>query len=116
MKAVFKIVVAAAMAAGATTASAADYVILESDAAGIEPGIVVAAGADIAVPEGASIVMIDPNGQTVAVEGPYSGPIASAGTAGGASAIERLTTAREQDTKVLGAVRGVTVQGGSVNE
>lgn len=98
-------------------AAAADYVILESDAAGIEPGIVVDGSADIVVPEGAQIVLIDPTGETRVVTGPYAGIIANArGATGSASAIDRLTTQRGKDTKVLGAVRGVTVDGGSVKE
>ncbi len=106
---------ALAMLAGG--AVAADYVILESDAAGIEPGIVVDGGADIVVPAGAHIVLIDPAGETRVVAGPYSGMVANArGSQNSASAIDRLTTQRGKDTKVLGAVRGVTVEGGSVKE
>ncbi len=98
-------------------AAAADYVILESDAAGIEPGIVVDGAANIVIPEGAQVVLIDPNGETRVVSGPYTGIIANArDAAGSASAIDRLTTQRGKDTKVLGAVRGVTVDGGSVKE
>ncbi len=98
-------------------AAAADYVILESDAAGIEPGIVVDGSADIVIPEGAQVVLIDPNGETRVVAGPYAGIVANArGATGTASAIDRLTTQRGKDTKVLGAVRGVTVDGGSVKE
>lgn len=98
-------------------AIASDYVILESDAAGIEPGIVVDGAADIVVPEGAQIVLIDPAGETRVVTGPYAGIVANARGAGGdASAIDRLTTQRGKDTRVLGAVRGVTIEGGSVKE
>lgn len=104
----------AALAGGA---AAADYVILESDAAGIEPGIVVDGSADIVIPEGAKIVLINPAGETRIVPGPYTGLVANArGAAASASAIDRLTTQRGKDTRVLGAVRGVTVEGGSVTE
>lgn len=98
-------------------AAAADYVILESDAAGIEPGIVVDGSADIVIPDGAQIVLIDPNGETRVVAGPYTGIVANArGAAGTASAIDRLTTQRGKDTKVLGAVRSIAVDGGSIKE
>lgn len=104
-----------AVCAGGVAAS--DYVILESDAAGIEPGIVVDGTADIVIPEGAKIVLIDPAGETRIVAGPYAGVVANArGAAASASAIDRLTTQRGKDTRVLGAVRGVTVEGGSVTE
>ena len=110
-------IVGFAFAALAGGAVAADYVILESDAAGIEPGIVVDGAADIVVPAGAQIVLIDPAGETRVVAGPYSGLVADArGTGSDASAIDRLTTQRGKDTKVLGAVRGVTIEGGSVKE
>ncbi len=114
----FKAVLAGAFFATiAGGAAAADYVILESDAAGIEPGIVVDGSADIVIPEGAHVVLIDPNGETRVVPGPYAGIVANARGAGGSSsAIDRLTAQRGKDTKVLGAVRGVTVEGGSVTE
>ena len=115
LKAVLAGAVFAACASGAAMAS--DYVILESDAAGIEPGIVVDGAADIVIPEGAQIVLIDPAGQTRVVAGPYKGIVANArGASESASAIDRLTTQRGKDTRVLGAVRGVTVEGGSVTE
>ena len=103
----------------ATTAAAADYVILDSTAAGIEPGIVVASNADISIPEGAKIVLIDPAGETLVVEGPFAGVVSSAAAAGDTSvagALENLTATRGSDTTVLGAVRGPRIQGGSVTE
>ena len=115
LKAVLAGAVLALAAQGGAMAS--DYVILESDAAGIEPGIVVDGAANIVIPEGAQIVLIDPQGETRVVPGPYTGIVANArGATSNASAIDRLTTQRGKDTKVLGAVRGVTVDGGSVTE
>ena len=104
---------------GFSAASAADFVILDSNAAGIEPGIVVAGSAQIDVPAGAEVIFIDPNGETLVVSGPFSGPVnaAAAGAdAAPASALESLTTTRGEDTTVLGAVRAPTVSGGSVTE
>lgn len=104
-----------ALSAGAVSAS--DFVILDSDASGIEPGIVVAAAAQIVIPDGATVVMISPSGETLMVQGPYEGVVASAGSVSdGSSTLERLTTSRGQDTKVLGAVRSFTFNGGSVTE
>ena len=114
LQAAFSGAVFALFAGGAL---AADYVILESDAAGIEPGIVVDGAADIVIPEGAQVILIDPQGQTRIVDGPYSGIVANArGAASSKSAIDRLTTQRGKDTRVLGAVRGVAVEGGSITE
>lgn len=81
---VFKTVCAAiaGVALFAGGAGAADYVILDSNAAGIEPGIVVDGGADVTVPDGAQVVLIDPAGETVVVDGPYRGTLAAAAASG----------------------------------
>ena len=113
----FGAALATALATGAATAE--DYVILDSNAAGIEPGLVVDGTADIAIPEGATVVLIDPSGDTLVVEGPFSGRLAAAAAEGDDSigdALNRLTTTRGEDTKVLGAVRAPAVEGGSVEE
>ncbi|MEL7462892.1 MAG: hypothetical protein AAFN79_02430 [Pseudomonadota bacterium] len=103
----------------ASAAAASDYVILDSTAEGIEPGIVVASNADIAIPEGAQIVLIDPAGETLVVEGPFAGAVSSAAATGDTSVggtLESLTTTRGTDTTVLGAVRAPKIEGGSVTE
>ena len=100
-------------------ALASDYVILDSTAAGIEPGIVVDGTADISIPEGAQIVLIDPSGDTLVVDGPFSGNLRSAAAEGDddiADALERMTTSRGSDTTVLGAVRAPKIEGGSITE
>lgn len=104
---------------GAGGASAEDYVILDSTAAGIEPGLVIAADADLIVPEGAEVMLIDPNGGTLIVRGPYGGLVAAAAGAssgGVGDALNKITTPRGQDTSVLGAVRAPKIDGGSVTE
>lgn len=116
-KTVCAAMIGAALCAGA--ASAADYVILDSTAAGIEPGIVVDGGADVSIPNGAQVVLIDPAGETVVVDGPYDGTLSAAaasGQEGLGSALGRLTTSRGEDTTVLGAVRAPQISGGSVTE
>lgn len=109
--------VSALSLAASTVASAADYVILDSNAVGIEPGIVVAGTATIDIPGGAQVIFIDPEGETLVVAGPFSGAVQDAGASKGASgALEGLTSSRGEDTTVLGAVRAPTVDGGSVTE
>lgn len=111
------LVLAGVLAFGAgIAAKAADYVILDSNAAGIEPGLVIADSADITVPEGATLVLISPSGETLAIKGPYSGMVSEAAQSADGSAIDRLITTRERDTKVLGAVRSPMIGGGSVRE
>lgn len=103
----------------ATAAAASDYVILDSTAEGIAPGIVVASNADISIPAGAQIVLIDPSGETLVVDGPFAGAVSSAAASGDTSvtgALESLTATRGSDTTVLGAVRAPKIEGGSVTE
>ena len=111
---------AAAILAGGFTAPAvaADYVVLDSDAAGIEIGLVARGGAHINIPEGATVVLIDPAGETRVVPGPFSGPIsqAAANGANDAGVFERLTTQRGADTTVLGASRAPKFEGGALKE
>ena len=103
----------------ANAAWAADFVILDSTAAGIEAGIVVDGEAEITIPDGAQIVVIDPAGETRMVDGPFTGRLSAAaerGAEGLGTAIDSMTTTRGEDTKVLGAVRSPTIGGGSVTE
>lgn len=102
-----------------TFAIAEDYVILDSNVVGIEPGIVVDGRAAVSIPKGAQLVMIDPLGETRVVEGPFDGPLVTAATRSDDSfsdTLDRLTTSRGKDTKVLGAVRGNLIDGGSITE
>ncbi|MEM7268370.1 MAG: hypothetical protein AAF401_03850 [Pseudomonadota bacterium] len=97
-------------------ALAEDYVIVDSDAAGIEPGIVVDGGAQIIVPDGAQVEVLDPNLETRVITGPFEGTLAAAAAASPeGSTFDRIGT-RGRDTKVLGAVRDIKVQGGEVSE
>ena len=97
-------------------ALAEDYVIVDSDAAGIEPGIVVDGEAQIVVPEGAKVEVLDPNLVTRVISGPFEGTLSAAASSSPAgSTFDRLGT-RGRDTKVLGAVRDIRVQGGEVTE
>ena len=98
-------------------AQAGDYVVLDSDAAGIEPGLVSAGDALITVPDGATVVLIDPAGETRVVSGPYAGPVEQARTSGDADGVwDRLTARRSQDSTTLGASRAPKFEGGALTE
>ena len=99
------------------SAVAADYVVLDSDAAGIEPGLVATGEAVISIPSGATVVLIDPAGETRVVTGPFSGPVSQAASAGGDSGVlDRLTAGREQERTTLGARRAPKFDGGALKE
>ncbi|MGB0852685.1 MAG: hypothetical protein ACPGVA_16340 [Pikeienuella sp.] len=99
------------------SANAGEYVVLDSDAAGIEPGLVSAGDATITVPEGATVVLIDPAGETRVVSGPYVGPVEQARTAADDSGVwDRLTARRSQDSTTLGASRAPKFEGGGLTE
>ena len=98
-------------------ALAADYVVLDSDAAGIEPGLVSAGDAVITVPKGATVVLIDPAGETRVVTGPFSGPLSqAASSADTGGVLDRLTAGRTQERTTLGATRAPKFQGGALKE
>ena len=110
---------AAALLLSHTAAIAAEYVVLDSNAAGIEPGVVVDDDAQMTIPEGATVVIVNPKGQTEVVNGPFTGKLSDARTNSSESlseTLDRLTKTRGQDTKVLGAVRSAQVEGGSLTE
>ncbi|MGB0507693.1 MAG: hypothetical protein ACPGGK_16005 [Pikeienuella sp.] len=99
-----------------TSSAWADFVILESDAAGIDAGLVVNAGANITVPEGATVLVINDEGQTMMVLGPFTGKLGDAGEVASEEMLGRITAARQSETKVLGAVRAPRFEGGSIEE
>ena len=102
---------------GAGVAHGSDYVVLDSDVAGIEPGLVSAGNAQITVPEGATVLLIDPEGATRVVSGPFSGPVSEAGTTAQAdSVLNRLTAGRDQERTTLGATRAPKFEGGELKE
>ncbi len=88
----------------ATPTLAADFVVLESNVAGIAPGSVVAESEQIRLDRGARIVMIASDGATRAVAGPYSGPIGRAAS-NAPGALQRLTESQPNDDHVVGAIR-----------
>lgn len=88
----------------AAPSRAADFVVLESNVAGISPGSVVAENAQIRLDRGSRIVMIASDGATRAVAGPYSGPIGRA-AANAPGALQRLTSSQPRADHVVGAIR-----------
>lgn len=101
----------------ASSAFAADFVILDSDVAGIDAGLVSAGDAIIVVPDGGTVVLIGPEGETRIVAGPYSGALRDAATASNDTGLlERLTAVREQETTTLGVVRAPKFEGGTLKE
>jgi hypothetical protein len=105
-----KFIISAAVAGLALAVSAAgpvraaDFVILESNVAGIAPGSVVAENEQIRLDQGARLVMIAADGATRAVAGPYSGPIGRA-AANAPGALQRLTESQPDTDHVVGAIR-----------
>lgn len=101
----------------AHSAWAADFVILDSDVAAIEPGLVAGGDSIITIPEGGTVVLISPEGETRVVAGPFEGPLSQATTAtDGAGLLERLTASRGQEQTTLGAVRAPKFEGGALKE
>ena len=91
----------------------ADMVVVRSSSPGLKPGQVVASGASITLPAASQVMLLTRDGRTVALKGPFSGPVAEPAAAAGAgdaktvSVISRLLTASNADTSALGVTRAV---------
>lgn len=83
---------------------AGDIIILDSSVSEILAGETVPEQEIISVPAGAALTLITSDGETRILNGPYQGPIGATRPSEGTSIID-LTTGREKDTRVLGAVR-----------
>lgn len=111
----------AALAAAAFVGAgqAEDFVILDSSAAGVEPGVVMGPDQQITVPAGAEVVILGPLGETLVVVGPYSGVVgatAAAASGGAAEALDKITSSRGGEATVLGAVRAPGLEAGAAAE
>ena len=95
---------AIAMSFFSAAAHASDVVILDSTAATLEAGALVAEETVVSIPSGAAVTVIMPSGDTKIINGPYSGPLGATSEVASAG-IAELTATRGGDTKVLGAVR-----------
>lgn len=105
------------MAAGllAWAAQASEIVVIESTAPGLEAGAFLDPGEAVSVPAGASIVIVEPDGSTRTVDGPFEGPLGAAaapdsGSGGLMANLGKLVSEREEEKQVLGAIRAAPGQ------
>ncbi|WP_416899161.1 MAG: hypothetical protein ACMVY4_05405 [Minwuia sp.] len=101
--------------AAAWAASAAEIVILESTAPGIEAGAIVEDTDTVEVPDGAMILIVEEDGSSREIAGPFSGAIGSAGSGGESGGglianLGKLVQDRESKRQVLGAIRAAPGQ------
>ena len=99
----------------ATGAGAAEIIILESTADGIEAGAIMEDTDPVDVPDGAMLLVVEEDGTTREIIGPYSGALAPAGSGsdsgGGLIAnLGKLVKDRETKRQVLGAIRAAPGQ------
>ncbi|NBC33243.1 MAG: hypothetical protein GVY13_11260 [Alphaproteobacteria bacterium] len=94
---------------GMAAAAKADSIVLESSAAGLVPGVLVAAGTAIDVPAGGTAVFLTQAGIQVAVEGPYSGPVPE-GDGDLPAGWESLIGGNAVDMRDVGASRAIETE------
>ena len=94
--------------------AAAEIVIIESTAPGLDAGSMIGADEIVTVPEGAWIVIVEPDGSSRTIEGPYEAAIGAAGaiTGGGdlIAGLSKLVAERENEQQILGALRAAPGQ------
>ncbi len=95
MKRLFPCLIAA-LTLLATPVSAADWVILDSTSPEIKAGTIRPGGQVITLAADMHITMIGPSGQTVVVEGPYTGSINTAIPV----IVDRLTGLKKRDLPI----------------
>ena len=83
--------------------AAADFVVLESNVPALAPGAIEPPNRQVALGPGARLVLIEPDGATRLVLGPFTGPLGRAG-APRPSVLERFKAAPRKGL-TLGAVR-----------
>jgi hypothetical protein len=83
---------------------AADMVIIDSNVAALPIGSTAPEAKSVALSAGQSVTLIAPDGSTLVVAGPYSGPLGR-GAADAPGALSRLSKSRESSTHVVGAIR-----------
>ena len=92
------------------TPAAADMVVVQAHGPGLTVGQVVATGAAIALPAASRALLLTRDGHTVALAGPFSGPVSDPGGAGGdartVTVLSRLLTSGNADNSALGVTRG----------
>lgn len=105
------------MAAGLFTgaAQASEIVVIESTVPGLEAGAFLDPAEAVSVPAGASIVIVEPDGATRTVDGPFEGALGAvgatdAGSGGLMANLGKLVSEREEEKQVLGAIRAAPGQ------
>lgn len=90
-------------------AHSAEIIVLESTAPGIEAGSIVQDTDSVEVPDGTMILLVEEDGTTRDISGPFIGPVGSAGAAGNGGGLianlGKLVQDRENKRQVLGAIR-----------
>ena len=90
--------------------AAADMVVVQAKGPGLKPGQVVATGAVVTLPAASRAMLLSRDGRTVALTGPFSGPVSEpgggeAGDAKTVTVLSRLLTAGGADSSALGVTR-----------
>lgn len=102
------LLLAGALALAPGVAMAAKMIVIDARAGSLKPGMSVESTTAMSLKEGERVTLIGPDGKTVALRGPFSGPPASRG--GGAAADPRqalaaLVSTRNARASSIGAVR-----------
>lgn len=104
------IVCASLALAAAPVAKAADFVVTQSSAASVSPGLMLKPDAPLELAAGEAITLFGPSG-AVEVKGPYSGEVAAAAgaTAGGSSVVSSLLKRRKRISSLAATRAGGTI-------
>jgi hypothetical protein len=100
---------AGALALAPTAAMAAKMIVIDARAGALKPGMSVESTAALSLKEGERLTLIGPDGKTLALRGPFSGPPAARGGGGAAAdprqALAALISTRNSRASSIGAVR-----------
>ena len=87
----------------------ADMVVVQAHGPGLTVGQVVTTGAAVTLPAASRALLLTRDGRTVALAGPFSGPVNEPGGAGGdaktVTVLSRLLTSGSGDSSALGVTR-----------
>ena len=115
----------AAAAAGTALAfsgpAAAQVIVVQSTVAKYKVGKTLGKAVQVAIPDGASMVVVLANGATKTITGPYSGKVAdlSKGTTSNAAlfnAVKKFVKTGGSSTKRVGALRSATPASGAIGD
>lgn len=107
MKRLQKGLLGLALALASTSAMAAKLIVIDARAGALRPGMSIESSTALTLKEGERVTLIAPDGKTVALRGPFSGPPAT--RAGAAAdprqALAALVSTRNSRASSIGAVR-----------